>query len=110
MFKGPKLECSCNISRCGPNLHQIVHEKNANIYFYLTFNWLELIGICSHAQKCAKGFSNSAKTAFDLVLRTRVGRPAERRFTITYNAFAYGTSEKRQAIEKIITHITAGTA
>ena len=72
--------------------------------FYLTFNWLGLIGICSHVQKCGKGSRNSAKIAFDLVLRTRVGRspPAERRFTITNNAFAYGTCEKRQAFEETI--------
>ena len=44
-FEHPKPECSCNISCCEPNLHQTVHEKNANIYFYLTFNWLGLIGI-----------------------------------------------------------------
>ena len=78
-------------------------QKNADICFYLTFNWLGLIGICSCARKCAKGSSDSIETAFDLALRTRGGPPAERRFTITNNAFAYGTSEQRQAIEKSIT-------
>ena len=62
--------------------------------------------MCSHVQKCAKGSSDSIETAFHLVLRTRVGPPAERRCTITNNAFAYGTSEQRQAIE---TGITADT-
>ena len=80
------------------------------IYFYLTFNWLGLVGICSHAQKCAKGSNDSIETAFDLVLHTRVGPPAERRFTITNNAFAYGTSEQRQAIGKIITADTTRKA
>ena len=106
-FEHPELECSCNISRCGPTLHQTIREKNANICFYLTFNWLGLIGICSRAQKCAKGSSDSIETAFDLVLHTRVGPPAKRRFTITNNAFAYGTSEQRQGIEKGITADTS---
>ena len=96
--------------RCGPNFHQTIHEKNADICFYLTFNWLGLIGICSHAQKCAKGSSNSTETAFGLVLRTRVGLQAERRLSITSNAFAYGTSEQRQAIEKSITADTTRKA
>ena len=86
----------------GPNFRQTIHEKNADICFYLTFNWLGLIGICSRGQKCAKGSSNSGETAFDLFLRNRVGLQAERRLSITNNAFAYGTSEQRQAIEKSI--------
>ena len=98
------------VSRCGPNLHQTIHEKNAIICFYSTFNSLGLIGICSRAQKCAKGSSISSETTLDLVLRTRIGPPAERRFTITNNAFAYGTSEQRLAIEKIITADTTRKA
>ena len=46
--------------------------------------------------------SNSVETAFDLVLHTRLGLQAERRLSNTNNAFAYGTSEQRQAIKKII--------
>ena len=58
--------------------------KRTQTYFYLTFNWFGLIGICSRAQKCAKRSSNGAEAAFDLVLRTqaRVGLQAERRESI----------------------------
>ena len=43
-----------------------------------------------------------------LWLHTRVGLQAERRISDTNNAFAYGTSEQRQAIKKIIAVDTTG--
>ena len=50
-----------------------------------------------------RGSRDSIEIAFDFVLRAHVGLQAEHHLAITNNAFAYGTSEQRQAIGKIIT-------
>ena len=85
-------------------------RKERKHIFLLDFQLARIDWDMKSCSKVRQGVQRQYRDCLLPCPRTRVGPPAERRFTITNNAFAYGTSEQRQAIEKSITADTTRKA